>query len=685
MINRLICCILLFFCACLNAQDMKEGFNYLESGKYAQAEKYFSGILEEFPANRTAKLCYGRAVGLNGNSQKAVTLFTKLIQEYPNDYEMKLNYAESLLWNKEFSRAKPYYKTLLDENPSSFGALLGYANTLSNLQEFDEALIYIDKALKVSPGNNNALISKKYVRLGQANEYLKRQKYSEAVKILENNLVEFKNDKETLLSLANVYINSNQFDEAIDTYKRLPTSKLNDVIKLNGLSLLNHLKGFEKKALILSEEAYGQIESISDQYIINQTKERYAQALIWNKKYAPATLLVKEINRDNINENWAMALRATLNVYKSNFKESLKDYEQILKNDVASFDGNLGSANALKAIGSYDKAYTAAKKTLTYYDNQKDALYFVRKLEESFTPFAEHTFAYSFDNGDNSAIALTNTIKYPVSTKFKLLGDFTFRTTRNRLSENKATANTFNTGFEYQLNPSISFKGLLGLNITNAEQNKYNRILSDVSFKIKPFKLQVLDIGYKRTIESFNADLLAREIVQDNFYVNYNLSTNFNLGWYTQYYFTTQNDNNTRNLLFTSLYYNILSKPILKAGINYQNITFKNQVPTIYFSPENFNAVEIFVDLLKDEDIAKESNWFYGANLATGYQFIDENEKQNTYRIQTKIGYKFAGGSLLNFYATNSNIASVTAAGFKYTELGVRFKWYIPTNKNVFE
>ena len=71
--------------------------------------------------------------------------------------------------------------------------------------------------------------------------------------------------------------------------------------------------------------------------------------------------------------------------------------------------------------------------------------------------------------------------------------------------------------------------------------------------------------------------------------------------------------------------------------------------------------------------------------MATGYQFINDDEKQSTYRVQGKIGYKFKGGSLLNLYGTNSNIASVTAAGFKYTELGIRFKWFIPAKRNLFE
>ena len=163
----------------------------------------------------------------------------------------------------------------------------------------------------------------------------------------------------------------------------------------------------------------------------------------------------------------------------------------------------------------------------------------------------------------------------------------------------------------------------------------------------------------------------------NNLYANYNLSTNFNLGWFTQYFYTWQNDDNTRNLLFTSLYYNILSKPALKAGLNYQYITFKNQVPTVYFSPETFNAAEVFVNLIKDASIAKPKTWFYELTAATGLQYIDGDSSQSTYRIQGKLGYKFSERAMLNLYGTRSNIASATAAGFTFNEIGLRFKWYL--------
>ena len=668
--------IFYFLSLTIVSQEMKEGFNYLETGKYQKAEFFFKEVLKTYPKNKTARLCYGRAVGLLGNSNKAVQLFTLLLQDYPSDFEVKLNYGESLLWNKDYTDAKTYYQTLLKENDKSFPALLGYANTLSNLKEFTDALIYVDKALVVLPGNPNALVSKKYMRLGLANDKVSDQKYDEAEIILKKNFTSFKDDKETMMNLANLYLISNQNSKAEEIYKAL--EKENTLISFNGLSLVYHLSGNEKEALKLSKKALKNIINSNDTILNNQTKERYVQALIWNKKYKEAE---KEINNllsgYNTQENWILSLRATLHIYKSNFKSSISDYNLILEKDSTSFDGNLGKANALKASGFYDDAYKSALKTLIFYNKQKDATNFIKQLDLSFTPFIETKASYSYDNGNNEAYAYNASSEISFSTKFKLLSSYNYRTTSNSVTNLKAETNNLLIGASYQLLNNLILKGSFGITSSNSDTKKYNQLLTDISINIKPFKLQNLELGYKRDIQNFNAALLNEEIVQNNLLLNYSVNTNFNLGWFTQYYYTYQSDENTRNLLFTSLYYKILEKPSLKAGVNYQNISFKNQLPTIYFSPSKFNAVEIFIDLIKDEAAAKNKEWFYGLTAATGFQFIEDQKKQSTYRIQAKFGYKFSERSLINIYGTQSNIASATAAGFTFTELGLRFKWLL--------
>ncbi|WJJ95217.1 tetratricopeptide repeat protein [Algibacter luteus] len=675
--------LMLFVSFTIAAQDMKEGFTYLETGNYTKAEVFFKNILEAYPDNKTARLCYGRAVGLNGNPKKGALLFTDLLEDFPNDFEVKLNYGESLLWNNDFNKAKIYFKGLIEEDAKSFPALLSYANTLSNLKEYEDALTYVNKALKVSPGNPNALTSKKYIYLGYAYQKQQAQQYEEAEEYLKENLKLFGDDKDTLLNLANLYLIAGQFDKAESTYYTISKNPENRLTALNGLALVAHLKGKEKDALQLSEQAFESLNSDTDAILVQQTTERYIQALIWNKKFKTANSLINGLIKSRPNENWLLSLRATLNIYKSEFKKSVNDYNRILVNDSSSFDGNLGKANALKAIGLYDDAYQSAQNTLTFYEKQKDASNFIKTLNTTFTPFIETKASYSFDNGDNKAFGVQTKMEFPTSTKFKWLANYGYRTTSNKVTDNEATSNDFSLGLAYQLLPNITFNGTAGVTSAKANTSDYTQLVSNLSLNIKPFKLQVLDIGYKSEIQSFNAELLDREIVMNNLYANYSLSTNFNLGWFTQYFHTWQNDDNARNLLFTSLYYNILPKPSLKAGLNYQYITFKNQVPTVYFSPEKFNAGEVFINIIKDENIAKTKEWFYELTAATGLQYIEDDSSQSTYRIQAKLGFKFSDRALLNLFGTRSNIASATAAGFTYTELGLRFKWYL-FNRPVF-
>ena len=660
------------------SQDMKKGFTYLETGKYVQAETFFETVLQTYPNNKTARLCYGRAVGLTGDSVKAISLFTALLDDFPTDFEVKLNFAEALLWNKNYGSAKEYYQNLLKENDGSFPALLGYANTLSNLKEFDTAIMYVNKALVMLPKNPNALISKKYMRLGLANEKMNLQNYLEAEAILKENFEDFKEDKETLLNLANLYLISNQIERAKETYVVIGEAPENQLISLNGIALAEHLKSNDKAALVVSKKAFDSIAELTEPSLKNQTTERYIQALIWNKKYSLAAKEIDDLMLNNNDpENWVLALRATLNIYKSDFKKSISDYNLILKNDSTSFDGNLGKANTLKAIGYYDAAYKSAETTLNFYKNQKDATNFIKSLDRYFTPFIETKASYSFDNGNNEAYSYTANSEFPFTTKFKLLATYNYRTTANSSTNMNAESNNLLAGISYQILNNLIFKGSLGITSSNTETVNYNQLLADFSLKIKPFKLQNLELGYKRELQNFNAELLDREIVQNNFLVNYSLNTNFRLGWFTQYYYTFQNDDNARNLLFTSLYYRILDMPSLKVGFNYQNISFKKTVPTIYFSPRKFNAVEVFVNLIKDENNTKNNEWFYKLTAATGYQFIEDDQKQSTYRIQGSLGYKFSETSALNIYGLQSNIASASAAGFKFTEIGLRFKWYL--------
>ena len=287
-LKRLIYFLLALMAFSLNAQDMQKGFTYLESGNYPEAEAFFEAILKDYPMNKTARLCYGRAIGLGGQAERAKQLLTELLRDHSDDFEVKLNYGESLLWNKNFTDAKEYFKNLIEEDSESFPAVLSYANTLSNLKEYEDALYYVNKALDLSPGNANALNSKKYMYLGYAYQKQQAQQYDEAESLLKENLKHFTDDRDTLLNLANLYLIVNRTEDAESVYNLLRQNPDNECAALNGLSLVSHLNGKEKEALKISSQAFGQMGSITDPELKKATSERYIQALIWNKKYKSA-------------------------------------------------------------------------------------------------------------------------------------------------------------------------------------------------------------------------------------------------------------------------------------------------------------------------------------------------------------------------------------------------------------
>jgi tetratricopeptide (TPR) repeat protein len=664
----------------VNAQNkMQPGFQLLENGKFEEAETFFKTYLITDPENKTAQLCYGRAVGLSGEPKKATLLFTKMLETYPKDFEIRINYSESYLWAKDYKTAKPLYKALVTDYPKNFGALLGYANTLSNLKEYEAALIWVEKALLLQPDSENAKVSRKYMYLGYANKFVSNQEYLRGQQLLEQIFSDFPEDKDALLNLANLYLITKDVSKAKGIYRRYATTPKDSIIALNGIVLAEHIGEKDKEAMRLATLAKSKVKKIEDTPLVEQTYDRYVQALIWNQKFVKARKILDSLALKNPNRNWVLALRATLGLYTGDSKTSVKSYAAILSNDKYSFDGNLGIANALFASDRIVPAYNAAFKTLEIYKNQKDATSFIAKLNTIHTPTIEEHAAYTFDNGNNNAFFTNTTVDVPLSTKFRTTISYLYRTTENTVSGNKANSHVLVAGLHYKLFPKVMLKSIVGLNNAQFMDDAYTQPVLDIKLAMQPFKMQNLEVGYQREVQNFNADLIEREIVLNNYSLNYNLGTNFNLGWYTQLIHTQQSDTNSRNLLFTSLYYTLLKKPALKMGVNYQYITFKEQVPTIYFSPEIYQALEIFADI-RGNFSEKTS---YMASTATGIQKVEDDPNTTIFRAEANIQQQFSKRFSASVYGKYSNIASATAAGFEFTELGIKLKWLF-TKKPLF-
>lgn len=650
----------------ISAQEMNPGFDLLEAGKYQDAEEFFFEVIREYPENKTARLCYGRAIGLNGKPELARDVFARLLELYPADLELKLNFAESLLWNKEFENAKKYYEVLIVQNENSFPILLGYANTLSNLKQYNMALEYIERALKIEPSNPNALISRKYIRLGLASKQVENNQSDKALALLKQNLEEFPNDQDTRLSMINLHLVNNNLDEAEAEYLTLKDS----ITALTGLSLISHKRRKEKLALQWASKANKLAKISHDSTKILMAHERYIQALIWNNKYSKAEESIEKLEVLYPGSNTVKSLKAMHGMYTGKISNSIQVYKDLLAKDSTSFDGNLGIANAYRAQGNFKTAQKYASKTLQFYPNQKDALSLLGILEKSMAPVSVNTVSYSKDNGNNEAVSIGSYLELPISANTKGSLGYTYRTTENLDNGAMAYNTNITFGVKQRIINNTWLEGSLGFLKANAETNSYSDVNGSLFVSSRPLPKQYLKIGYGRELQNFNATLIDEKIFMNNFMVNYNMGTNFGLGWYTGYTYTSQTDDNVRNLLFTSLYYQFTDRPLLKGGLNYQFLGFKEQVPELYFSPSKYQAVEIFFDLS-----GSSGKWNYSLNGAGGFQFVDEDKASSLFRFEGKAGYQISGRLLINAYSKYSNIASETATGFKFTEVGLSIRW----------
>ena len=131
---------LLFSTVLLAQEKLKEGFLMLESGNYEAAKVFFADTSLPESYARTAKICYGRALGLGGNAAAALSIFRELALAYPSDHEISLNLAEAMLWNEDYEEAIVTYQSLLDENPTSFVANYGMANANAAINNDELAL-----------------------------------------------------------------------------------------------------------------------------------------------------------------------------------------------------------------------------------------------------------------------------------------------------------------------------------------------------------------------------------------------------------------------------------------------------------------------------------------------------------------------------------------------------------------
>jgi len=656
----------------LKAQEMNTGFKHLEKGEFLKAQQFFDGILSEYPTNKTALICYGRATGLVGETQKALDIFNNLDQQYPNDQEILLNKAETFLWMKEPGNAVNVYEKLIQSDSTLFAAWLGIANSFSIEKSYKKAHDAITIALALAPENQQALISRKYIVLGFAN-YLGAEKYEmdSALSVLQENIKVNPLDQESLRLKVMLLILKKDFKRALKESKTISDSTESTLSQ----STINHLMGKNTYALRLAEDALA-MDSLKEKsnLLVNL---HYFNALLWNNQLRKAGEYLETLKADFRENPKILLAGAQLAIYDSDFKKSALKYQEYLLNDSASFDGNLGLADANHAMQLDRRAYLAAFKTERFYDSQRDVKAFLSKLNQQHSPEVKTKALFNSSSDGSHNKQLSASYAMGLSPELKVGFEYQQKTYYSNLPERPSESVLMTSSASYLVNSWMKLK-----KVEHPEGNRrtFGTPLFLANADLRISKIQKIAVGYNSEIADFNQALLMRHLKTNHFYLRSNVFLKESgLGNYTELIKSYLSDGNQRNLLFTSVYKSIGKKRYFKAGLNYLNLSFRETKPTDYYSPLSQQQLELFGGF--NFSTKSVNKLMVNIESAVGQQWGRVPEIL-TFRSKLSVSQYFGRCSVKVFgqYSTSGNSSF---NGFTYQELGVEMKFLL-TGKPIF-
>ena len=653
---------------------LQPGFTLLETGKFAEGAAFFRHYLRTTAdsSNRTALLCYGRGIGLSGNVPEAQQVFKRLQGRFPTDFEIGLNWAESLMWAKDYAAARSYYEKLLAEKPNSFPATLGYANALSSLQNYLQALAAVEQALVLLPGNANARLSRKYIRLGLADKYQKNQQYTETAPLLEAILRDYPGDKDALFAKARLLSVQARHAESAAIYSVLAWQPDTRSEAYRELAYLAFLQGQKAQSLTYAQQATVAARPYPEQVLKAQLS--VVNALGWNKRYAEAFARLDSLAPNYPNTLDIDLTRAALLVWSRHYAKGAALYELALQQKPNSFDGNLGYANARHAEGNDAEAYRSARKLLTFYPNQVDAVRFIERLDLLHKPtLTAHTYL-SRDNGNNVSMNYALTGAADIQTNLRLSVSYKDRRVGTVGEAGMASAQVLLVGLKTRLLPFWVLTTQAGGASLRYKQT-HQQVVGSVVNEFRLGRFQTADLRYTRDVQNFTAGLVGSNLVYESLVGTYNLSTPAKLGVYSQYLHAFFSDGNQQQSLYTSVYYDVSAEPVLKTGLNVQVMRFAQQRPITYFSPSRFLSAEAFVQA-ENIDLPK-LGLLYQGMLAGGAQRIEQEAWQPTYRVSLGVGYRPMKTMEFLVYGLTSNSATSSVTGYTYSEAGLKLKWVV--------
>jgi len=294
--------------------------------------------------------------------KQALFFFNKALQYKPDDKNALLGKGYSYTNLKKYKKAYRIFKNLHKRYPKDTKILQGYLNILYLSEKFDE----LERVKSSLPDNlKNELVSVEfYMQLKKAQKLMKEKKYERAEEILTTLYTKKPDDINVLLTLGNLYFQTERFDRALSFYKNVLIISSDNIYALKGAEAIYMKKGDYEKALKYSDEIVAldfkdkNREKIKKFYYIeNAEKELKKNNILKAKEFAKKAY--------SINNKDALVLALLGDIA---FKENKNDlaylyYAKSYRNGADNFGVRLKFLYALLKLNLFDQIKIILSKT----------------------------------------------------------------------------------------------------------------------------------------------------------------------------------------------------------------------------------------------------------------------------------------------------------------------------------
>ena len=632
--------IMTFSSGSISGQNMEEGFNMLNSGQYEAAASYFREVLKNNSKNKTANICYGRALGLSGSPMEALTIFTQLSERFPEDQEVELNIAEAYLWNDKPTEAAQLYTSILGTDPSSIAGYIGLANSQAKSKDYSAALSTLDNSYVNNSGQAYIDQLRNSIRLGYADALIRKDSYSAAKSV----------------------------------YERIMVSDNTNIPALIGLTNVSYLLDQKRDCLKYARQGIELSESQEDSSMSDVVMGNLIQAHIWNHQYSEATQLIESNYTEEAQEGYYHRYMARMGIQRRSYATALSHYNELLSIDANDIEAWAGRTDVLLAMDSIAPAIHTIDAGVSQHPSNPDLGRLKNKSYRAVAPTLLTDTKYSRDSGQDQSVDLSVRPLIPISKSITLLTDLGIRNVDNRINNTDLNLYRYSGGLTVKLFAHTTLSAIGGVSQIDDQEDNSSLVNFDINGQTKQGAHDI-KLGYRRRFQDYNFTLLSERISQRQLYADYSVSNVKGLGLFTQYVYSQLSDQNTNHLVYTAVYKTIKRRPVIKLGASVQYITFDISESVPYFSPDQFWAQELFVDVVRTPDLLKSQGITYLITGAIGSQQVNGANATVTYRAQLRLGYLFDSGIHLELFGLRTNVASSNATGFTFTQIGLSTKW----------